>query len=303
MIAITGITGRTGKVFLKKISDNCHLFKNTKIRTIVRSTSNINALKDCKLPLDVIEGNLRNLNFLKESFKNVKTVLHIAGIDKSLNVIKAAIEANVDWVILVHTTGIYSKYKSASSEYINIEKEIEQLTKTKKLKVTILRPTMIYGSMFDQNISIFIKMVDRLKIFPVVSKGEFLLQPVHFEDLADAYFKVLVNERITKGKNYILSGKSPILLIDILREIEVLLSKKNYYISVPFALAYIFSILIFYVTFKKVDYREKVQRLVENRSYPSAEAITDFGYSPREFSVGIKSEVCEYKRFFRKESG
>ena len=158
---------------------------------------------------------------------------------------------------------------------------------------------MIYGSLLDQNISIFIKMVNWLKIFPVVSKGKFHLQPVHFEDLGNAYFQVLMNEEITKGKNYILSGKSPITLIDILRNIEILLNKKNFYISIPFKLAYFSSILMFYITLRKIDFREKVQRLVENRAYPSTDAIKDFGYSPREFSVGIQTEVNEYKALLR----
>jgi len=299
MILITGITGKTGKVFLKRISDNYRIFKNIRIKALIRNTSNIKFIEDLKLPLGLIQGDLRNLNFLIDSFKNVKTVFHIAGIDKSLNIIQAALKTNVEWVILVHTTGIYSKYKSASFEYINIEKEIKKLTKSSKLKVTILRPTMIYGSLLDQNISIFIKMVNWLKIFPVVSKGKFHLQPVHFEDLGNAYFQVLMNEEITKGKNYILSGKSPITLIDILRNIEILLNKKNFYISIPFKLAYFSSILMFYITLRKIDFREKVQRLVENRAYPSTDAIKDFGYSPREFSVGIQTEVNEYKALLR----
>ena len=42
---------------------------------------------------------------------------------------------------------------------------------------------MIYGSLDDQNMSVFIKMVDKLKIFPVINGGKYSLQPVHQEDL------------------------------------------------------------------------------------------------------------------------
>ena len=53
--------------------------------------------------------------------KGSKTVLHIASIKLSTNVIKAGSEIGVDWFICVHTTGRYSKFKNASAEYIKIE--------------------------------------------------------------------------------------------------------------------------------------------------------------------------------------
>ena len=62
-------------------------------------------------------------------------IFHIVNIRKSINIINAAIKNNVKWVILVHTTGIYSKYKSASKEYIDIENKISNLIKIKISKL------------------------------------------------------------------------------------------------------------------------------------------------------------------------
>ncbi|NLP21318.1 MAG: hypothetical protein GX368_00615 [Erysipelotrichaceae bacterium] len=47
---------------------------------------------------------------------------------------------------------------------------------------------MIYGSLDDQNMSVFIKIVDKLKIFPIVNGRKYALQPVHQEDLGKAYY-------------------------------------------------------------------------------------------------------------------
>ena len=63
----------------------------------------------------------------------------------------------VRWAILVHTTGRYSRFKSAAEDYIRIEDGI--LALRDKIAVTILRQTMIYGSSKDQNM---FKLVDYL---------------------------------------------------------------------------------------------------------------------------------------------
>jgi nucleoside-diphosphate-sugar epimerase len=200
----------------------------------------------------------------------------------------------VKWLILVHTTGIYSKYKAAGEGYREIEREVAEIAATSHISLTILRPTMIYGSLKDKNIAVFIKMVDKLSLFPVVDHARYLLQPVHEKDLGKAYYQVLKNKSVTMGKSYTLSGKSPILLIDILRTIEKILNKKNLYLSIPFSVAYGGAVMLHILTLGKIDYREKVQRLVEPRAYPHDEAQRDFGYSPLTFEEGVLNEIKEY---------
>ena len=153
---------------------------------------------------------------------------------------------------------------------------------------------MIYGSVSDNNMVVFIKMVDRLRLFPVVSGGNFELQPVYEKDLGEAYFKVLQNREKTMGKNYILSGKEPIELIDVFRTIERKLKKKNFYFSVPFPIAYFSALTLWAISLGKVDYRERVQRLVEPRIFSHDEASLDFGYAPLSFEDGVENEIKEY---------
>jgi len=297
MILLTGITGKSGKWFLKNLSENYSSLNNKKFRAVVRETSNVELIDKSELPIEKVYGDLNDEIFLGDTLKDISVVFHIAGIHTSTKVVKAAIKNKVNWIILVHTTGIYSKYKSASEEYINTEKEIDQLTLSANIPVTILRPTMIYGSIVDKNVVIFIKMVDRLRLFPVVNHAKYALQPVHEKDLGDAYFQVLMNEQTTKGKNYTLSGKAPIMLIDMLKIISKYLCKSNWFISIPFPVAYLGSYIIYVISFKKHDYREKVQRLVEPRVYSHDDASHDFGYSPMDFEEGVKDEVKEYLEF------
>ena len=286
-LLITGLSGRTGRYFLNYINELG--LDNYKIYATVRNeetnfTDNIN-----KILVDL--DDTENLN---EITKGMDVIFHIVNIRKSINIINATIKNNVKWVILVHTTGIYSKYKSASEEYIDIENKISNLIKNKDIKVTILRPTMIYGSLDDQNMSVFIKMVDKLRIFPVVNGGKYALQPVHQEDLGKAYYQVLINKNKTIGKNYTLSGKDPINLIDILKIISDKLNKKTKFISVPYSFSYFGAVLLKIISFKKIDLKEKVQRLVEPRAYSHDDAIKDFDYNPKPFIEGIEKEIKLY---------
>jgi nucleoside-diphosphate-sugar epimerase len=146
-------------------------------------------------------------------------------------------------------------------------------------------------------------MVDRLHFFPVVNHAEYLLQPVHEKDLGEAYYYVLINEETTRNKNYNLSGKDPIFLIDILKTIGKYLGKTNKFISIPFAIAYCGGWLLYLITIGKIDYREKIQRLVEPRVFDHSEATKDFGYLPVSFEEGIKNEINEYKKHVNKNIG
>lgn len=283
-LLITGLSGRTGRYFLNEINNK--KLNDYEIYATVRNTDTVLDGNINKVIID-----LDDFNKLNEFLVGFDTVFHIVNIKKSVNVVKAAINNNVRWVILVHTTGIYSKFKSASQEYIEIEKQIADLIKDTNTKITILRPTMIYGSLDDQNMSFFIKMVNKLKIFPIVNNGKYYLQPVHQEDLGKAYYSVLINEDKTIGNNYNLSGKDKLYLIDILKTISNKLNKKTIFISIPFSIAYFGGWCVYLLSFTKIDLREKIQRLVEPRAYDHADAIKDFNYSPIPFEEGIGREI------------
>ena len=292
MLLIIGITGHSGKYLLQELIDNPPNFE--KIRVSVRPKSHVSLLNNCNLAIEQFVGDIEDESFLNEIMQGVDTLIHIAGIRYSIKLINAAISNNISRMILVHTTGVYSKYKSASQEYKQIDNEIHELAKKNNIDLTILRPTMIYGSVNDRNVVKFIKLVDKFKIVPVVNRAKYELQPVHAKDLGKAYYDVLVNPQSTANKDYNLSGKNPIMLIDMLKEIEKNLGIKRKYFNVPFPIAYVGSWIIYLLTLTKFDYREKVQRLCEPRVFPHEDAINDFGYNPVAFEDGIIGEVKDY---------
>lgn len=292
-LLVTGITGRSGRYFGDILEKNNYpnvtaLIRNEKKFIELFGNNSCMGYEICDIS-DVKKITNILIN------KKIDTIFHIYNIKHSIGIINAAIASRcVQRIILVHTTGIYSKFKSASSEYIEIENTIENLLKNSDISVTILRPTMIYGSLDDKNISSFIKMVDKLRLFPLVNGGKYELQPVNHVDLGKAYYQVLTNPEKTKNKNYNLSGGTVIYLKDILENISKFLGKKTIFFSVPFGIAYFMAKVLYWLTLKKVDFRERVQRLVEPRAYEHYAAANDFGYSPINFLDGLEKEVKEY---------
>ena len=292
-LLVTGATGHTAWYFFKKLSEEKY---NKEIKCLIRKGSKTENLKFYNLKFKFIEIDFNNIDQLKNSMKGSKTVLHIASIKLSPNILKAGSEVGIDWFICVHTTGRYSKFKSASIEYIKIEDQLIN----KYSNLTILRPTLIYGDSRDKNFSRLIKFIYKFNFFPVFGSGKNLMQPVNVEDLASAYLNVLKNKDSSFGKQYNLSGRDQISYISILRKISHLLNRKIIFFHFPIWL----SVTVVYIA--KIIMRshfpitvEQVLRMKEDKVFSYKEAKNDFGYDPMKFNYGIQKEVDELKSKFR----
>ena len=298
ILAITGATGRkSGGAFVEELcrhEDEIRSKFAGGIRALVRPSSKTENLKNRELAFDVRAGDFSDVAFLESALNGVDTLVHIAGITLSPKLVDAAAKCGVRRLIFVHTTGIYSKYKEAGEEYRRIDTYVKKKCRDHHMMLTILRPTMIYGNVTDRNVVQFIQMVDRLPVMPVVNGARYELQPVHYQDLAAAYYQVLINEKTTANKNFDLSGGAPIELREMLITIGNDLGKKVKFINCPFCLAYTGAWMIYLITLRKKDYREKVQRLCEPRVYSHQDAADAFGYSPRIFEIGVADEIKEY---------
>lgn len=289
LLYITGITGHTGVWFLKKLEAENY---TGKIKCVVRDISDVTLLKSSKLDIEIVSGDLKDSKFLNDSLKGVNTVVHISSIMYSEQLTNAAITNNVEWLIMVHTTGRFSSYKSASEEYIKIEDGI--LDKRNQIGVTILRPTMIYGSSRDRNMYKLVSFLSKSRLFPMFGSGNNLMQPVHARDLGYAYYDVLVNKQITFNKEYNLSGKYPIKYKDLVLTVSRALGRKVLMVKIPLSLS-VLAAKIYNALFKNaVISVEQVLRMQEDKAFSYEEAERDFGYSPISFEDGIKEEVHEY---------
>ncbi|TDM14921.1 SDR family oxidoreductase [Macrococcus bovicus] len=289
-LLITGATGNSGLFFLEHLNNNS--LNYDEIRCVVRESTNTKALEQFgNLNIKCVTGDLTDASFLDKVTQDIDTILNIANIRFSPLLATYGQKNNVKWLIGVHTTGRYSKFKSASSEYIKIE---DTLLNTRPINLTILRPTMIYGNMKDHNMKKLIKFLDAFPIFPVFGKGKNLLQPVRAQDLGKAYYDVLSNPKITQNKEYNLSGKDEVEYRTIIKMITHKLNKNVLIFPVPLQLSY--KIAMFGQNFIPgfPIKGEQVLRMQEDKVYSHLPATQDFGYDPMSFKEGIELEVEEY---------
>ena len=290
ILAVTGITGHTGGFFLRELIQN--KFDGT-LRCLVRASSDTRALDGSGLRVEKVVGDIQNPADLLRLVQGADRVLHIAGIRDTLPLLEAIEKAGVTGhVVLVHTTGIYSKHRMASGEYKEIEEKMKPYL-DRGMNVTIIRPTMIFGDMCDHNIHKFIRMVDQFPVMPQIDGGHAFIQPVNARDLGRAYYQCVMKERLPEP-DYICSGSRRLSVRELCSLIGIHLGKKTRFISVPMAVGAAGAWGVRTLSGGKIDFVEKVLRLGEDRSFSHAEATRDFGFEPEPFDVGLKREVEEY---------
>ena len=289
MLLVTGATGHTGTHVIQKLKT---INYQDPIRCTIREQSDTSVLAHSGLDIELCRGVLEDYHFVNSCMKGVREVVHIAGIHWSENVTKAALANGVERVIFVHTTGRFSKFKSAAKDYIRIE----EATLRSGLPYTILRPTMIYGSTRDKNISRLIDYIDRHVFFPILGDGQNLVQPILSRDLAEAVVAVLLNKEKTAEKAYDLAGKFPIRYEQLVRTISAGLGRKTVFVRVPYVVALLgawaYNVL---VPNARISV-EQVMRMNEDRSFDYENAAVDFGFNPTSFEDGVAEQVKEYLR-------
>jgi nucleoside-diphosphate-sugar epimerase len=151
------------------------------------------------------------------------------------------------------------------------------------LSWTILRPTMIYGSARDRNISRLLRFLKRWPVFPLC--GNALWQPIYVEDLADAVVRAL-DSPVTAGKTYNAAGAEPLRFADLIRQAARAVGRHNVaLVRMPLQAA------VLAARFTRVATPEQVRRLAEDKAFSYAEAARDFGFQPRTFREGVRQEA------------
>lgn len=281
MIALTGATGLTGRFLVSSLREYGY---QGIIRCLVRPTSCVEDMPSDKR-IQYYTGDCTNVESLIQFLQDAKSLIHVANIRYSENVISACQASGVARITVVSTTGIYSQYQKYASEYIEIEEKI----KNSGLDYTIIRPTMIYGNHRDKNIHKLVKIVDRLPIVPLVGAGDSLMQPIYAMDLANVIAAAHLND-VAICKEYNVAGKEPITYKSLMEEIAKALAKKRLFVSVPYSLCLACGYLGEVIPNGLINL-ERIQRLKEDKAFDYSLARDEVGFSPRSFQEGVVLEI------------
>ncbi|MCU0536488.1 MAG: SDR family oxidoreductase [Hydrococcus sp. Prado102] len=284
---LTGATGLSGTLFLKRLAEHC---PGTNIDCLVRSTSDRTVLDRLDLKLTYYVGDSSIPETWDEILtqKKFDTIIHLVQLRQVPTILKCLKKAEqTPRLIIIGTTGIYSKYNQYSAGYQEAEKELAQYPGS----FCLLRPTMIYGSPKDQNLHKLIKFCDRYGFFPVFGSGNNLLQPIHADDIAQALLSIW-NRPHLRGA-YDISGGTIVTLYELLQLVEKLINKPVRKISFPLNIGiWLATILEGILGEKSLVRREQILRLQEDKAYPHALAQKDLDFFPRTLEVGLQEEVA-----------
>jgi uncharacterized protein YbjT (DUF2867 family) len=187
--------------------------------------------------------------------------------------------AGVKRAVFVSTTAIFTTLPSVSRA---TRVEAEAAVQNSGLEWTILRPTMIYGTVRDRNISRLLRFLKRWPVFPLC--GNALWQPIFVEDLAEAVVAVLDSAN-SIGQVYNLAGGCALRFADLVRTAATSLSREVLLVPVPMVAA------VMAARVSRVVTAEQVRRLAEDKTFDYSSAIRDFGFRSRAFAEGVRLEA------------
>ncbi len=274
-IFITGASGKTGIALLELMLSSG--YKGTDLTCLCRSELCRERLSH--FSVRIVQGDAADPDSLCSAYGGEGTVIHLSSIFHAPALLEAFREAKR--LIVVSSTGVFSKHRSRAAEIA----QNERLVRNSGIPSTILRPTMIFGTPEDGNISRLVRFIERSRVAPLPGGGKSLFQPVHFTDLARCIIACLSSD-VSVGKSYNVPGGSAHSLAEIVRIIAKTLGKRVFTVPVPLALASL-AVSMFP---GRID-PEQIERLREDKAFAYDDAARDLGYSPKTFEEGLRLQL------------
>jgi uncharacterized protein YbjT (DUF2867 family) len=279
-ILLTGATGLLGGELLELL-----LARGHKTRCLLRPDSH-HASRLAGKRVEILRGDAAREEDLYRALGDTDALLHVAGIEYSPPIVRAARRAGVGRILIVGSTSAHSAYAFRSSPKLRME----ELVRASGLAWTIVRPSMIYGSERDRNVHRLLRFLDRSPVFPIFGPGTNLWQPVYHEDCARGVFEAL-ERPASVGRSYDLPGAEPLTYLDLVRTSAEALGRNPRIVKVPLEPVRRALVAAERLRLPLPIDSGQVTRLREDKAYPYERARQDLDYAPRPFSEGVAIEV------------
>jgi nucleoside-diphosphate-sugar epimerase len=142
-------------------------------------------------------------------------------------------------VVALSSTSVFTKKTSKdaaeqelAARFAEAEQRLIAWAVSQKVEVVILRPTLIYGSGRDRNVSEIARFIRRFGFFPVFGAATGLRQPIHAEDVALACRRALEAKHLANC-SYNISGGETLTYRDMVVRIFEALGKRPRLITTP----------------------------------------------------------------------
>jgi len=194
-------------------------------------------------------------------------------------------------VVCVSSTSRFTKTTS-SSPYE--ERIVQQLADGERALVgwasgqgiswTILRPTLIYGRSTDRNLSEIVKIIRKLRFFPLFGKAQGLRQPIYVDDVAGACVQAAFSSNAA-NKSYNISGAEQLSYREMVTRVFTAMGKKPRFLTISLPLFNFALLFLRKIPRYKNWNADMVLRMNRDMVFDHGEAKRDFGFNPQRFSL------------------
>jgi NADH dehydrogenase len=263
--AVTGAFGYTGKYIAKKL-----LAKGHRVITLTNSLHRENpfgeSIKAFPFNFDRPEklvATLRGVEVLYNTYWvrfNYKTFTHADAVRNTQIMFKAAKEAGVKRIVHISIT---NPSENSPLEYFREKAKLETALKQTGIPYSILRPAIIFG----ENDILINNIAWALRRFPVIGvfgDGQYRLQPIYVEDLAE-----LAVEQGVSHENRTIDAIGPETFTykQLVREICRTIGKNRFVVSVPPIIGFYASWLAGKIVRDKILTKEEIRGLMTEKLY------------------------------------
>ncbi|MFD0673660.1 SDR family oxidoreductase [Cohnella sp. GCM10027633] len=282
MILVTGATGFTGSHFIRKLVET-----DAEIRCLVRKDSDISQLDPKRV--EIVYGSFEDKDSYRKALVGADKLVNIAslGFGHAETIVNGAVDAGVNRAIFVSTTAIFTNLPAKTKA---VRMAAEKAVTDSRLNYTILRPTMIFGTEKDRNMTRLVRFLNRFPAMPIVGDGNSKQQPIYVEDLAQGILNSLLSDQCNR-KSFNLSGKEPLTFNEVIDTIAGLLGKRVFKLHFPLGMT--LPIVSFYNRLSKNPKikTEQLLRLNEDKVFDHSEAAQTFQFNPVTFKQGIAKQI------------
>jgi len=288
-ILLTGATGGIGQKLIKDLLKS----QKYKIRLLVRNKAKVeNFMNDVEL----IEGDLLDLNSLEKATTGVQTVLHLAGLTHShnpdlyytintsgtANLLKASEHNSVNKFVFISSRtasesgGAYARSKLLAEERVKQFKRVW----------VILKVAEVYGASDMEAINKLIYIIKKSYFIPIIGNGEYKLAPVYVNDVVWAISKVIERDNIV-NEGFIIAGPEQYSynqIVDIISN-KMGLKRKKIYLPI-----FIIRLLAFFCRILRSNLivEDQISRLLSPKSIDISKARDNFNFSPQDFQSRLE---------------
>jgi NADH dehydrogenase len=294
LVALTGSTGYVGRHVVTRLLRHDH-----EVRALVRRPEKAGWLAD--RGVEVLRGDLDDAEALGHLVRGAGALVHLVGIivevgrqtfarvhdQGTSRLVRAAQDAGVKR--LVHMSALGARPDAGATAYHRTKAAGEEAVRTSGLSFAVMRPSLIAGR-GNQALAMMVDMLRLSPVVPVIGDGSYRMQPVHVDDVAEAFAVAVERPELTG--TYDLAGPEQLTYHRMLDLLEEALGVRRRRMSVPVGVARFAAHAGAMLPGLAPITPDQLQMLLEGNVTDANALESAFGVVPRPFTEAAR-ELCE----------